>query len=203
MQRNAAEQIGMNVTKTPAVHEQVDHAGSGRAGSGGRIGSRLDNDPRGFEILLDVRSGFDDGPRQWAAFVQVKAQGSVHRAFNAVDTDLAIALRSVRIADRKKSAVVQNGEVKSGAAAKLANVHVSAENSRRTRAELAVCIWRNAHDSAERPKRNDGRSQRPADFATQFPQKEERIRESLLQKSQAFDDARPSPALVCHLENVD
>src|SRR4029077_11000577 len=98
MQRNAAEQIGMNITKTPAVHEQVDHTGGGRAGGRNRIGARFDDDPGGFEILLDVRSGFNDGPGQWAALVQVKAQGDVNRAFNAIDANFAVALRGVSIA---------------------------------------------------------------------------------------------------------
>lgn len=98
MQCDAAEQIGMNIAKAPTVHEQIDHAGSGRAGGSGRIGSRFDDEPRGFEILLGVRSGFDDGPGQWAAFVQVKAQGGLHGALNAIDANLAIPLGGVSIA---------------------------------------------------------------------------------------------------------
>ena len=73
----------------------------------------------------------------------------------------------------------------------------------RTRAEFTVLGSRDAHHSAKRTQRHDCRRERPADRAFELPVKEKRLGETLLQKAEAGDDARPSPALVRHLENVD
>jgi hypothetical protein len=111
-------------------------------------------------------------------------------------------LCGVGIPYRKKGAGIQDREVKSGAARKLAHVHVSTENARRTRPELTIRTWRDTHDSTERAKRNDGRNERPGDFAFERPQEKKGLGEPVFQKSEALHHARPSPAFVRYLYDV-
>ena len=93
-----------------------------------------------------------------AMFVQVKAEGGTGGAFDAVDRDFAVALRGVSVAGREQCAGVQDGKIKSGAAREFTDVHIAAEDPRRTRAELAVFRGGDAHHATEGPERNYGRN---------------------------------------------
>ena len=73
----------------------------------------------------------------------------------------------------------------------------------RPRAKFAIFRGRDAHHAAERAQRHDGGRERPADLAVELPVKKIRLREALLEKAEAVDHARPSPAFVRDFEHVD
>ena len=91
-------------------------------------------------------------------FVQVKAEGGIGGAFDAIDRDFAVALRGVGVAGREERASVQDGKIESGAVGEFTDIHIAAEDAWRTRAELSVFRDGDAHHATEGAERNYGRS---------------------------------------------
>ena len=89
------------------------------------------------------------GPGERLLLVQVEAQRHVQRALDAVDADLAIALRGVPVAATEQRAVIEDRQVERGAGAELAHIEIAAEGARWPGAECAVVGARNAHHAAE------------------------------------------------------
>ena len=156
MHRHAAKEIGVDVAETPSLSEKIDHSQSGDASGGNGVRRRLDDDPGvAFEVRFAAGCGFDERTCERLALVELEAQGHVGRALDAVDADLAIALRGVGIAGGEESAVVEDRKIKGGAGAELADIHVAAKDARRPGAKLARLGGSHAHDAAKGTQRHD------------------------------------------------
>ena len=112
--------------------------------------------------------------------VQMKAQRDIKGALDAVDTDLAIALRRMAIATAKECTAIVDGQVERGSGAELANIKVSAERPRWTGPESAILCAGYAHNPQEWPQRHDCRNQRTGVLALKFPVKKVRLTEPVL-----------------------
>src|SRR4029077_8973412 len=106
-------------------------------------------------------------------------------AFDPVDAHFPVALRGMSVPRGKKSAAVEHRQIERGASAQLAHIHVAAEDVRRARAKFAVFRGRHAHHAAERAQGHDSRRDRLAYFSLQLPDKEKRLRKTLLEKTKA------------------
>jgi len=135
--------------------------------------------------------------------VEVKPQGCVDWALNAVDADFPVALGGVGVAGRKECVGSEDGEIKRSAGAEFANIHVAAEWAWRAGVELAFLGGRYAHYATERTKRDRGRSEGARDFVFELPVEEERRGEAFFEEATASDDAGPAPAFVRNFEDVD
>ncbi len=156
----------------------------------------------GFRGSLARGRGFDERSGQRLFAMQVKAQRHARRAFDPVDADFAIALRGVCVSGGKKRAAIQHGQVQARAGAKIAHVHVAAENAGRAGAKFAGFGRSDAHYAAERAKRDDGGSERTADGGFELPVEKIRVGEAFLEKAKPRDHTGPSPAFVRHFEHV-
>ena len=135
--------------------------------------------------------------------VKPEAERYIGGAFDAVDADLAVALRGMGVARGEQRARVENREIQGGSGGELPHVHIAAEWTGRARAKFAVFGARDAHHSAEWAERHDRWRQRSAHGAFELPVKEEWLAEAVLQEAEAGNHAGPAPAPVRHLEHVN
>ena len=92
--------------------------------------------------------------------MEMEAESYIQRTLDAVDADLAIALRGVSVAATEERAGIVDGQVKRGAGAELADIEVAAKGARRAGAKCAVVRSCDAHDAEERTQGNNGRRER-------------------------------------------
>ena len=105
MQGHAAQDVGVDLAESPAADQQIDHAAGGGAGRVGQVGSRLHHHPGvGGRVGRGAIAGLDQRAGQRLLLVQLEAQRYVERALDAVDADLAIALRRVAVAATEQRA---------------------------------------------------------------------------------------------------
>ena len=133
----------------------------------------------------------------------MEAQSYIQRALDAIDADLAIALRGVTIAATEESAGVIDGQKEARAGAQLAHIEIAAEGARRASAEGAIVGARYAHDSQEWPDRNDRRIKGAGGFAVELPMEEIGLAETIFEKAETFGDTGPSPIGVTSGEDID
>ena len=109
----------------------------------------------------------------------------------------------MRIARGKQCAAIEYRQVQRGARTKFAHIHVAAERAGRAGAKFAVFARSHAHDAAERAQRYRRGVKRAGDAALEDPMEKMRLREAILQESEARDHAGPAPPLMRHFQDVD
>src|ERR1700733_3389154 len=112
--------------------------------------------------------------------MQMKAQSDIHGALDSIDANLAITLGGVRVASGKERTGILYRQIKRGTGAKLAHVHIPAEDAGRASAEFALFRRGNTHNAAEGPQRHDRGSKRMADISLEFPDEKIRVGEPVL-----------------------
>jgi hypothetical protein len=135
--------------------------------------------------------------------VQVEAQGRVHRALDASNADLAVALGCVRVAAREEGAGVVHRKEEPAALRKVAGVHVAAERARGHDRRLHRIGGVYAH----RPEEglygdNDVVLEMRVVAGGEVEDLEVRLGEVLLEQPEAGDDRRPAPPLGVDVEDL-
>src|ERR1700728_1021896 len=203
-QRDAAEQVGMNVAEAPTADEQVDHAMGCGAGGCCEVFSGFNHHPSvGSGVGSGSLAGFDNRPGQWLTLAQMKAKGYVERAFDAVDADFAVALGRMPISAAEQRASVIDGKVERRTRAAFAHVEVAPEGARRPRAKGAIVGACDSHDAQKGPDGHNCGRERMRCLAVKKPMKEVRLAGGVFQKAKALDDAGPAPAGMPGGEDVD
>ena len=89
----------MHVSESPMSDKQIDHTMSGSARRLCQVRSGFNHHPR-FRAAVGGHSiaGLHQRPCKRLVLVQAKAKRHIERAFNAVDTNFAIALRRMAVA---------------------------------------------------------------------------------------------------------
>ena len=135
--------------------------------------------------------------------VHMEAQRDFRGALESSDADFAITLGGVRVPSGKQGALVEYGQIKCGAGAELAHVHVAPEGAWRAGSEFAVFGRGYAHYSTEGAQGDDGLSQRTGYLGIERPVKEIGFTETVFQKTKAGDHAGPTPSSMFHLQHLN
>ena len=201
---DGAEDVGVDGGEGPAGDEEIDHAEGSVLGCGGEVGAGGEDDPGvGVGVGRERVGGFDDGAGERLLFVEMKAEGEVEGALDAVDADLAVSLGGVAVAAGEEGSGDEDGKVEGGAGGELADVEVAAEGAGRAGAEFAVLCAGDAHDTGEGTEGDDGGHEGAGGVFVKLPVEEVGVAEVVLEEAEAFDDAGPAPAVVLGVENVD
>jgi hypothetical protein len=147
--------------------------------------------------------GFDERRGESVAAMQVKAERGIERALDSVDADLSIALSGMAVSAGEERARIKDGKIESSTGGKLAHIHIATEGAGRTGAKFAVDIGSNAHHSTEGTKWDHGGLKSASFVREQLPMKKKWFAEALLEKAEAWNDARISPAMVGQFENFN
>ena len=195
----------MDVAKAPAVtRRSIMREVAARAAAVASVADSITIHASAFrDACLARGADSTSGPGKRALLMQMKAQSSIHGAFDAVDADFAVALRGMRVASGKERAGILHGKIK--------RAPVQSSRTSIFPPKIPGGRVRNSPSSAGAtpitPQKGRsgtvaGASERLTS-ASSSQMKKIRLVKAVLQKAEAFDHAGPAPAFVNDFEHVD